>query len=81
MSKSFSPSRLEDHLGYWLRCLSNFVSDGFADCLAGHDISVAQGGAAGPCTKNGGVALNEAAQLVGVDKSPPHGGTAGSGVV
>jgi len=69
MNKSSSPSRLEDHLGYWLRCLSNFVSDGFADRLAGHDISVAQWVVLRTLYQNSGVTLNEAAQLVGVDKS------------
>ena len=35
-------SNLEKHLGYWLRCLSNFVSGGFAGKLAARDVSVAQ---------------------------------------
>jgi len=37
-----NPSKLEDHLGYWLRCLSSFASDRFAKKLATKDVSVAQ---------------------------------------
>lgn len=37
-----SPSSLEDHLGYWLRLLSNEVSECFAQRLKKHDVSVAQ---------------------------------------
>ncbi|MFO0951220.1 MAG: MarR family transcriptional regulator [Isosphaeraceae bacterium] len=37
-----SPSELEDHLGYWLRCLSNFVHQGFATRLDRHGVSVPQ---------------------------------------
>jgi DNA-binding MarR family transcriptional regulator len=69
MNKTSPPSRLEDHLGYWLRCLSNFVSEGFADRLAGRDMSVAQWVVLRTLYEKGGIALNEAAQLVGVDKS------------
>lgn len=36
------PSALPDHLGYWLRKLSNAVSQAFADRLARHDVSVPQ---------------------------------------
>ncbi|HEY8995385.1 MAG TPA: MarR family transcriptional regulator [Lacunisphaera sp.] len=35
-------SALPDHLGYWLRKLSNAVSDSFAKRLAVHDVSVPQ---------------------------------------
>jgi DNA-binding MarR family transcriptional regulator len=35
------PSDLEDHLGYWLRKLSNNISDGFAERLEKHGVSVA----------------------------------------
>jgi DNA-binding MarR family transcriptional regulator len=68
MSKS-APSNLEQHLGYWLRCLSNFVSHSFAERLAGHDISVAQWVVLRTLYDSGGVTLNEAAAQVGVDKS------------
>lgn len=37
-----TPSALPDHLGYWLRKLSNAVSGSFAQRLATHDISVPQ---------------------------------------
>lgn len=69
MSKIAHPSDLEDHLGYWLRCLSNFVSGSFEQKLSGHDISVAQWVVLRTLFENSGVTLNQAAQLVGVDKS------------
>jgi DNA-binding MarR family transcriptional regulator len=37
-----SPAALEDHLGYWLRLLSNEVSASFAQRLEVHGVSVAQ---------------------------------------
>lgn len=36
------PTALPDHLGYWLRKLSNAVSSSFAERLAAHDVSVPQ---------------------------------------
>lgn len=36
------PAALEDHLGYWLRRVSNHVSGGFAAALAGEGVSVAE---------------------------------------
>jgi len=69
MSKTEHPSDLEDHLGYWLRCLSNFVSSSFEQKLSGLDISVAQWVVLRTLFENSGVTLNQAAQLVGVDKS------------
>ena len=63
------PSHLEDHLGYWLRCLSNFVSHSFAKRLAKEDISVAQWVVLRTLYGTSGVTLNEAAAQVGVDKS------------
>lgn len=68
MSK-LSPSRLEDHLGYWLRCLSNFVSHSFAERLERQGITVAQWVVLRALYGKEGLTLNEAAQLVGVDKS------------
>ena len=62
-------SRLEDHLGYWLRCLSNFVSDSFAEKLAAQDISVAQWVVLRILFDHEDLTLHEAARLVGVDKS------------
>jgi DNA-binding MarR family transcriptional regulator len=39
---SNSPSRLSDHLGYWLRAVSNSVSHAFAAKLAGRGVTVAE---------------------------------------
>jgi DNA-binding MarR family transcriptional regulator len=36
------PSGLTDHLGYWLRQVSNHVSHAFARRLAGEDVTVAE---------------------------------------
>jgi DNA-binding MarR family transcriptional regulator len=35
-------SDLPDHIGYWLRFVSNHVSGGFAKRLAAHDIGIAE---------------------------------------
>jgi len=35
-------AKLEDHLGFWLRFVSNHVSQAFATKLAEHDITVAE---------------------------------------
>jgi DNA-binding MarR family transcriptional regulator len=63
------PSKLDEHLGYWLRCLSNFVSHTFAERLARQGISVAQWVVLRTLYDSSGVTLNEAAAQVGVDKS------------
>src|SRR5258708_1794783 len=63
------PSKLEEHLGYWLRCLSNFVSHSFAERLETQDVSVAQWVVLRTLYSSSGVTLNQAAQEVGVDKS------------
>ena len=62
-------SNLEKHLGYWLRCLSNFVSGGFAKKLAERNVSVAQWVVLRTLYDNQNITLNQAAQMVGVDKS------------
>jgi DNA-binding MarR family transcriptional regulator len=62
-------SNLEKHLGYWLRCLSNFVSGGFAEKLAERNVSVAQWVVLRTLYDNQNITLNQAAQMVGVDKS------------
>lgn len=36
------PAPLEAHLGYWLRMVSNAVSEGFAAALAAREVSVAE---------------------------------------
>ncbi len=68
MSKT-TPSPLEEHLGYWLRCLSNFVSHTFAERLAAQGVSVEQWVVLRTLYDREGATLNEAARLVGVDKS------------
>ena len=65
MSKT--PSQLEDHLGYWLRCLSNFVHRGFADRLERHGVSVPQWVVLRILRDREHTSLNELARAVGVD--------------
>jgi DNA-binding MarR family transcriptional regulator len=62
-------SNLEDHLGYRLRCLSNYIHDSFKSRLAKHDISVAQWVVLRVIYDNNGIMLNHAAEIIGVDKS------------
>ncbi|HCM83498.1 MAG TPA: MarR family transcriptional regulator [Rhodospirillaceae bacterium] len=62
-------SPLENHLGYWLRCLSNFVSGSFAARLERHGTSVAQWVVMRVLYDHDSLTLNECAHLVGVDKS------------
>jgi DNA-binding MarR family transcriptional regulator len=64
-----NPSELHQHVGYWLRCLSNLVSSTFAERLAARDISVAQWVVLRTLYDKRDVTLNEAAAEVGVDKS------------
>lgn len=68
MNKS-APSHLEDHLGYWMRCLSNFISHSFAGRLEKLGISVEQWVVLRTLYDASGATLNEAAALVGVEKS------------
>ena len=37
-----SPSNLTDHIGYWMRMVSNAVSQEFARKVSGHDVTVAE---------------------------------------
>lgn len=67
--KNADVAKLEDHLGYWLRCLSNFVSDSFSQKLGQYDISVAQWVVLRVLYDKDSLTLNETAALVGVDKS------------
>lgn len=69
MNDRTTPGDLGRHLGYWLRCLSNFVSHTFAARLEKNDISVAQWVVLRSLYGHDGATLNEAAALVGVDKS------------
>jgi DNA-binding MarR family transcriptional regulator len=64
-----TPSNLEDHLGYWLRCLSNYVTHSFEERLTKYDISIAQWVVLRTLYDAKDMTLNEAAQIVGVDKS------------
>jgi DNA-binding MarR family transcriptional regulator len=65
--KTKRPSRLEDHLGYWLRCLSNLVSRSFADRLERHGVSVPQWVVLRCLYDTENASLNELAATVGVD--------------
>lgn len=64
-----APSSLEQHLGYWLRCLSNFVSHRFAERLEKQGVSVAQWVVLRTFYDCDVFTLNDAARQVGVDKS------------
>ncbi|QEH36573.1 Organic hydroperoxide resistance transcriptional regulator [Aquisphaera giovannonii] len=65
--KNKRPSQLEDHLGYWLRCLSNLVSHSFADRLEKHGVSVPQWVVLRCLHDAEDTSLNELAATVGVD--------------
>jgi DNA-binding MarR family transcriptional regulator len=62
-------SNLDDHIGFWLRCLSNFVSDSFAEKLAKEDVSVAQWVVLRTLYDHDNITLNKLAELIGQDKS------------
>lgn len=66
--KNDAVSRLEDHLGYWLRGLSNLVSRAFADRLEGHGVSVPQWVALRCLYDMSGATLRELAAAVEVDE-------------
>ncbi len=65
--KSKRPSQLEDHHGYWLRCLSNLVSHSFAERLENHEVSVPQWVVLRCLYDAENTSLNELAATVGVD--------------
>ncbi len=65
--KSKRPSQLEDHVGYWLRCLSNLVSHGFARRLERHETSVPQWVVLRCLYDMENASLGELAATVGVD--------------
>lgn len=65
--KNKRPSQLEDHLGYWLRCLSNLVSQSFANRLEKHGVSVPQWVVLRCLYDAENTSLNELAASVGVD--------------
>jgi DNA-binding MarR family transcriptional regulator len=62
-------SELDDHIGFWLRCLSNFVSHSFAGKLAKEEVSVAQWVVLRTLYDHDKITLNELAELIGLDKS------------
>ncbi len=64
-----SPSNLEEHLGYWLRCLSNYVHHSFAQKLEKHEITVPQWVVLRALYDKEAVNLNNIADEIGVDKS------------
>lgn len=68
MSKN-QVSHLEDHLGYWLRCLSNQVHESFSQKLEAFGVSVAQWVVLRLLYQEKAIPLNQAADLLGVDKS------------
>jgi DNA-binding MarR family transcriptional regulator len=61
--------KLEDHLGFWLRRLSNFVSHSFAEKLSREDVTVAQWVVLRTLYESDNMTLNQLADLVGLDKS------------
>ncbi len=62
-------SKLDEHIGFWLRCLSNFVSHSFAEKLAKEDVSVAQWVVLRTLYDYDNLTLNRLAELIGLDKS------------
>lgn len=62
-------SQLEDHIGYWLRCLSNFVSSSFETKLKKYGISVAQWVVLRIIYDYDGISLQRVADIASVDKS------------
>jgi len=64
--KDGRPSELEDHLGYWLRRLSNRVSRGFAERLERRGATVPQWVAL-RCLHDGDASLLGLAATIGID--------------
>jgi DNA-binding MarR family transcriptional regulator len=62
-------SKLDDHIGFWLRCLSNFVSHSFAEKLSKEEVTVAQWVVLRTLYDHDKITLNQLAELVGLDKS------------
>ncbi len=61
-------SRLEDHLGFWMRCASNRVSGAFAERLERHGVTPAQWVALRVLHDRPACTLQELAAAVGVDE-------------
>jgi DNA-binding MarR family transcriptional regulator len=62
-------SNLEDHLGYWFRCLSNLVHTSFSNKLSECDISVAQWVVLRILYDGEEFELNQVPKRIGLDKS------------
>lgn len=62
-------SNLGDHIGFWLRCLSNFVSNNFEEKLSKEDVTVAQWVVLRTLYDHDHITLNQLAELIGLDKS------------
>ena len=68
MPATHRPSALEDHLGFWLRALSNHVHRGFERELARFDVSVPQWVALRRMFDVEAISVTELAAAVGVDQ-------------
>jgi MarR family transcriptional regulator, lower aerobic nicotinate degradation pathway regulator len=68
VTTSAAPSDLETHLGYWLRLVSNAVSQSFARKLEAEDITVAEWVFLRTLFDAEGVAPNRLAGLMGMTK-------------
>src|ERR1700722_1402707 len=62
-------SKLEDHIGYWLRFLSNYIHNSFESKLNHRNISVAQWVVLRTLYDEKGIGVMEAAKMIGIDKS------------
>jgi DNA-binding MarR family transcriptional regulator len=63
-----NPGELDEHIGYWLRCLSNFVSHTFAEKLSTKDVSVPQWVVLRTLFASDGMTLKHLTAQIGVDK-------------
>lgn len=63
------PRDLEDHVGYWLRHVSNHVSGAFQKRLASHDVTVAEWVALRSIHALGSCSLSQLADRMGSDAS------------
>lgn len=63
-----TPSPLDAHLGFWLRAVSNAVSDSFAEGLGAHDVSVAEWVALRLLWDHEGLAPSSLAEKIGMTR-------------
>jgi len=68
MKKPPKPSALEDHLGFWLRYVSNHVSQSFGAKMAGQGISIAEWALLRVLYDSNAVAPSEAAARLGLTR-------------